>query len=561
MIREVFIFRHNTGELLFGHSTSEHWESIDKNLVTSFLSALFQFSKELGEGNIRSLIMSDSVSHYKSWEDVTFTLVTTLDYDPEIVSYILEEIKTRFLNRFYGIIKGWDGSIETFTKFSEVVKQSLYELDKRNKILNVLPHSILDSNEQISILPKDAEIASMFALAEKNKKKSFFGRSKEEIITFSKLLVPLFIEPMQDWFLLIDGLGLCHSKIRVEPNPNFASLAKQLYVTDSADINLVLEEIRDKLKVEVEEAELNSIVDTKLLEPSLLDSVYETVTEFAHIVVPFLSNEELLQKKVQFMNRKQEIQQTISAYNEIIELIISCGENAKTELEATYEKTRISYNNNLELLEAQIRYNLGLIDREHDSKKSQILHTYDEKQKIIQFELQSITERFSELFRNISDNIDLVVTKKQQNGSPKDQTEAYIEDLSQLLDNMVGDTQLLQERYHGLKSLVQMKNTELNQLELACNEECNLLKQEFHYQSRAEKNNLTTLEDEKTNKLTKIRQSIDEVETNVKLTLHLIENKITKLQEHDYELNRYLCKDAGRLQTIDKIYIPFYLIQ
>jgi len=90
----VFIFRHNTGELLFGHSTSEHWESIDKNLVTSFLSALFQFSKEIGEGNIRSLIMSDSVSHYKSWEDITFTLVTTLDYDPEIVSYILEEIKT-----------------------------------------------------------------------------------------------------------------------------------------------------------------------------------------------------------------------------------------------------------------------------------------------------------------------------------------------------------------------------------------------------------------------------------------------------------------------------------
>ena len=138
----------------------------------------------------------------------------------------------------------------------------------------------------------------MFAMAEKNKKKSFFGRSKEEIITFSKLLVPVFIEPMQDGFLLIDGLGLCHSKIRVEPNPNFVSLTKQLYVTDSADINLVLEEIRDKLKVEVEEAELNSIVNTKLLEPSLLESVYESVTEFAHIVVPFLSNEKLHQKKV-----------------------------------------------------------------------------------------------------------------------------------------------------------------------------------------------------------------------------------------------------------------------
>jgi len=561
MIREVFIFRHTTGELLFGYSTNVQWEDIDKSLVTSFLSALFQFSKELGEAKIRSLVMSDSVYHYNSWKDITFTLVTKLDYDPELVIHILEEIKTRFLNRFYGILNSWEGCVETFTKFSEVVKQSLLELDKQNKILHIFPHSILVSNGDISPLPRDAEIASIFTLAEKHKKKQLLGRSKETIVTFSKLLVPIFIEPLQDGFLLIDGLGLCHSDIWIEHVPNFTVLKKQLYVADHEDISSILHDINEILVLGEEEKELDSILDITLLEPTLLESLYESVTDFAHLVVPSLDEDSLINRKEQFLNRKREIQQAIYSFNELTELIEACGEAIKAGLEECYKKTKQTYDHELELLESQIGYNLGLLEDEHTAKQSKILQTYDEKQRIIRVELQNVGESFSELFTNISATIGFTLTQELNEGSQKEQTEEFLEHLTQLLDTLVNETQIVQERYQGLKSTVRRKKTELNQLELACKEELNLLKNEYKERIRAEKQTLTSFEEKIVKELSKIRHSIDSIDEDVKSTLHLIDLKITKLQNQDKALSRFICKEMDLLNAVNKIYIPFYLIQ
>ncbi|MFX0194799.1 MAG: hypothetical protein ACFFCW_01660 [Candidatus Hodarchaeota archaeon] len=562
MIKEVFIFRHTTGELLFGHSTGGQWENVDKSLVTSFLSALFQFSKEIGEEEVRSLIMSDSTYHYKSWKDVTFSLVTTLDYDPFIIKSILEEIKARFLNRFYGIINGWEGSIETFNKFSEVVKQSLLELDKRNKILHILPHSMLVSNDDISPLPRDAEIASIFALAEKNKKRTkLFGRSKETIVTFSKLLVPIFIEPLKDGYLLIDGLGLIHQKIQFEHFLDVQSLKNRLFIANGDNLIPILKEIQTILKMEGEEGELDSIVDVTLLDSELFDRMYESVTDFAHVIIPMLSEEEILDKKEQYLNWKREIQQIIYELNELAGSIGICAESMKTELEECYDKTKKIYDNELELLEIQIKYNQELLEDEHETKKSKILQSYDDKQVIIRAELRTVAEGFSELFKNISEVIISTLNQTLQSGPQKEQTKALIADFSQLLDNLIAETSKIQEWYQRLQSKIRSKKMELKQLELACNEELNQLKQEYQKRKKAEEKKLTYLEEEKATELTKLKQSIEIIDTTARSTIDIIEYKITRLQREDQVLNQYLYKRVDRLSETNKIYIPFYLIQ
>jgi hypothetical protein len=487
--------------------------------------------------------------------------VTTLDYDPELVFHILEEIKTRFLNRFYGILNGWEGSVETFTKFSEVVKQSLLELDKQNKILHIFPHSLLVSNGDISPLPNDAEIASIFTLAEKHKKKHILGRSKETIVTFSKLLVPIFIEPLQDGFLLIDGLGLCHSGIQIEHVPNFSILKKQLYVTDQEDISTILHDIREILLQKEETRELDSILDITLLEPTLLDLLYESVTDFAHLVVPSLDEDNIIIRKEQFLNRKREIQQAIYSFNELTELIEACGEAIKAGLEEGYKKAKQTYDHELELLGSQIGYNLGLLEDEHTAKQSKILQTNDEKQRIIRVELKNVGESYAELFTNISATIGCTLTQELNEGSQKEQTEEYLGHLTQLLDVLVGETLIVQERYQGLKSTVRRKQTELNQFELTCKEELNLLKNEYKERIRAEKQTLISFEEKIVNELSKIQHSIDSIGADVKSTLQLIDLKIIKLQNQDTALSRYICKGMDLLHAVNKIYIPFYLIQ
>jgi hypothetical protein len=130
-----------------------------------------------------------------------------------------------------------------------------------------------------------------------------------------------------------------------------------------------------------------------------------------------------------------------------------------------------------------------------------------------------------------------------------------------LLDLLVGEIQIVQERYQGLKSTVRRKKTELNQLELACDEELNLLKNEYKERIRAEKQKLTVFEEKIINELTKIRNTIDSITMNIQSTQQLIDLKITKLQNQDTALNQFLCKETEIFNTLDKIYIPFYLIQ
>ncbi|MFX0202932.1 MAG: hypothetical protein ACFFCW_43065, partial [Candidatus Hodarchaeota archaeon] len=268
-----------------------------------------------------------------------------------------------------------------------------------------------------------------------------------------------------------------------------------------------------------------------------------------------------INRKEQFLNRKREIQQAIYSFNELTELIEACGEAIKAGLEECYKKTKKTYDHELELLESQIEYNLGLLEDEHTVKQSKILQTYDEKQRIIRVELQNVGESFSELFTNISATIDFTLTQELHEGPQKEQTEEFLEHLTQLLDTLVNETQIVQERYQGLKSTVRRKKTELNQLELACKEELNLLKNEYKERIRAEKHTLTSFEEKIIKELSKIRHSIDSIDEDVKSTLHLIDLKISKLQNQDKALNRFICKEIDLLNAVNKIYIPFYLIQ
>ncbi|MBD3196131.1 MAG: hypothetical protein GF317_13820 [Candidatus Lokiarchaeota archaeon] len=120
-VREIWFFSNSSGILLFTYSPETDF---DIDLIGGFLTALKQFSVELTQDEIDSMIIgSDRYSFYQDQHLDFFVLGRSkLKSSPEKVNKILKILYQRFWKEYSKEIKSFVGNIKIFDGFSNIIK-------------------------------------------------------------------------------------------------------------------------------------------------------------------------------------------------------------------------------------------------------------------------------------------------------------------------------------------------------------------------------------------------------------------------------------------------------
>ncbi len=120
MIQAIYILIADSGLCVLDrkYGTAE----LDPNLIAGFLTALIQFGRELSSGNRVHVIEFgefDICLSLKSNVIVAGTIDKTDDQNAAMA--ILAQVNNEFVREYENIIKGWDGNLEPFEKFKQVI--------------------------------------------------------------------------------------------------------------------------------------------------------------------------------------------------------------------------------------------------------------------------------------------------------------------------------------------------------------------------------------------------------------------------------------------------------
>jgi len=126
---------HNSGACLFAHNFKDDFELFQKDLFSSFITAISVFTKELNKklgyskkfGRLPLIPINATFEILISYEDPLIgTLVVEKKDIDEDMKVFLKELLNEFLIIYKENLEDWDGSIDDFEVFSSEIKR-IYE--------------------------------------------------------------------------------------------------------------------------------------------------------------------------------------------------------------------------------------------------------------------------------------------------------------------------------------------------------------------------------------------------------------------------------------------------
>lgn len=122
MIEDLYIIR--DGICLFSHEIKSGKQ--DSQLFAGFLTAINQFANSITEGEkIKQIIIGDSTLSFKIKRDIIFVFKQK-DVHPSVLKQVTDEVIEAFFEQFEPHLqKGFDGSIDIFSKFTEPLNEIL----------------------------------------------------------------------------------------------------------------------------------------------------------------------------------------------------------------------------------------------------------------------------------------------------------------------------------------------------------------------------------------------------------------------------------------------------
>jgi len=138
MIKDFYIV--GKGGQLFYHqkiqqeSLLQFEEKIDPSFITAFISAISDFARLIGEGKIRSMVISNNKwSYFQSVKNlIGISISDSIDDDDLIRELFLIPLLTKFVDHYGSTIDNFDGSPETFKNFKSFV-DSQYEIFRKEQ--------------------------------------------------------------------------------------------------------------------------------------------------------------------------------------------------------------------------------------------------------------------------------------------------------------------------------------------------------------------------------------------------------------------------------------------
>lgn len=215
MIREFYVFQ-RSGNPVFHRSYGE--SRVDEALLSGFLAAVFSFAKEIGHGEIQSMVMKDTVFVYEVSGDFIFAVAVDLDDDEEAARGFLSRAISLFSDSYKGELDE-QSSLEAFGK---VLEPLISEYNSRLMVKDVFcaPFLILGDEEG----GDDVSLAAAFLMLEKMRGQSIslIKRKNVHVSSVAKILWPFWVVPAEAGScVIVDGLFKDPVVIRCFSPPDF----------------------------------------------------------------------------------------------------------------------------------------------------------------------------------------------------------------------------------------------------------------------------------------------------------------------------------------------------
>ena len=130
MLKTVLIFRTH-GVMVYSHSYTVGGK--EPAIVSGFLAAFSSFAKEIGEGQIRSITMHNSLVLMAIQRDLCFAVFFDQDDDETQGKFILEKMIESFFLRYQDLLKQKHVDLNEYQGFTKtldklVVMKNVYEI-------------------------------------------------------------------------------------------------------------------------------------------------------------------------------------------------------------------------------------------------------------------------------------------------------------------------------------------------------------------------------------------------------------------------------------------------
>ncbi|MBS7248247.1 MAG: hypothetical protein QXN15_08025 [Candidatus Jordarchaeales archaeon] len=360
MIREFYVFQ-RSGNPVFHKSYGE--KRVDEALLSGFLAAVFSFAKEIGHGEIQSMVMKDTVFVYEVAGDLIFAVAVDIDDDENAARSFLSQAISLFSD-FY---KGREEQAIDF--FGEILGPLIIEYNSRLMVKEVFCTPFLISDEEES---EEVSLAVAFLMLEKMKGQriGLLKRKSVYIRSVAKILWPFWIVPAEAGScLIVDGLFREPITIKCFSPPD---LKEEDLISSKSDPLKAIDKIARTLKEKgtYETFSIPGLVGYEYVQEltSFFSYARTSKVKDAAILSPIIGEAEVNGVKEKFLEVLKAVKENAEKLKIISEKVVETAETHIKSLEE--EKLRIE-NEYLEKIE-KLKQEISEEKRKAEKEKSQI---------------------------------------------------------------------------------------------------------------------------------------------------------------------------------------------
>jgi len=154
---------HRNGECLIRRSFTK--VDFNEDLFSGFVSAAFTFTKDLGIGELQTLITKKVKIYYLEANDIIFTVMAHKNVDDNLIESRLKLLRDYFLSKYKEVSGKWDGNLKNFKDFERIIDVTFgdWQLDKnvRRIIRNLLKRKITAIEAANAIIELSKQVSKL----------------------------------------------------------------------------------------------------------------------------------------------------------------------------------------------------------------------------------------------------------------------------------------------------------------------------------------------------------------------------------------------------------------
>ncbi len=543
-IHNVLILK-SSGQNIF--SWTQIAFNLDDDLLSSFTSAIFTFTQELGEKSIHVLDMENLKFLYAYEQEYDLILAMGIDRDDEkqlgTFKIVLDEIKTVFIEKYGAFLENFNGEVSVFKKFETDVDRIVQTIQEQTMgHIIAVPFLVDNTGEEITNFQK--EIALMFALFEDLREKGggrLFKKRNEKFEYLTKVLWPFWVINTNQGPVIVDGFALTTYNKTVTTPINLASFEDILKTSASNSIFAL-----DKVEVLLNQMSKKEFKLDAMVEPDLLEAILEVFPTVQYYATSEIFSEPLRSvfsknKAIIHGTKIEECfqfnQDATQSLEQLQSLLITTTNNWKQELNGKLQEIEDDFSSKLTVTKEDVQKAIEKIveQRENEieakkldaqSKIEELYDTFHKETKILDESTRSLLKYSGQILQSNSSN------------SQEDFTETFIDSIRRkrlLLSS-------IEVAFHNTEDTLNKIEIQYDELRYSLQKEINDVNVKY--------NNLVSEQNER---IVLLKKEFEEKRASISVSTKMLESKRDKLLEMIDSLKQEI---TNELSDLNKFIIP-----